>query len=129
MKRLKAEKTFENMEPISLPIDEIVPASMYEQLPDDEKLRPDIEKGMLKYPLLCFKTDQRYWKNNHLLLYKSTNPDLPGTAPEHDGSVYVVWSGRQRYQLAKELGYTHVDCVTVDDFFKLVKLAGKFKRL
>jgi hypothetical protein len=39
----------------------------------------------------------------------------------------VVWKGRQRYQLAKELGYTHIDCVVEKELSKIVDKAIEHK--
>ena len=129
MKPLYAKNNFGNYKKDLLPIDEIVPASVYDDVPDVLNLLPDIQKGSLLYPLLCFKTDQNYWQKTHLRLYKSGSPTLPDIAPEIDKQVFVVWAGRQRYQLAKQLGYTHIDCIWNDNFDSMVRVAQQYKNL
>lgn len=129
MKPLHAKNKYQDFETMLRPIDEIVPASVYKEIPDEETLRADLEQGILNFPLLCFETDQKYWQTNHLRLYHAGSPTLPEVAPEIDGRVYVVWSGRQRYQLAKQMGYTHIDCIHHDDFFEVTKQSGNFKKM
>ena len=48
---------------------------------------------------------------------------------QNDKRIHVIWSGRQRFQLAKELGYTHIDCIIEPVFHKMVGEAGRFKKL
>lgn len=123
-----------------MPIEALVPASYYDVIPDEDKIRPDLEKGILQYPLLCYQTDQKYWKENHLRLYHSGNPQLPEQAPEtevdvtkqgrpyRERKIHVVWSGRQRFQILKEQGYTHVDVIVESVFHKMVDAAQKFRK-
>ena len=141
MKHLKAEKTFENYKTITMEIKDLVPASIYEKIPDYDKLEPDIKAGKLNYPLLVFQTNQDYWTKNHLALYKAGSPLLPSHAPEKEvevlvkntpikeNRVHVVWTGRQRFQIAKELDYTHIDCVVEPNFFKMVEKANVFRKM
>lgn len=122
MKRLEAKHRIPGYETVTMPLEDIVPASTYDQIPDEAKLRPEIEKGELLEPLVLFDTDQRYWQTTHEKLYRKSNPEMPKTAPEKDGRVLIVWKGRQRYQLAKELGYTHVDCVLEKELHRIVAM-------
>lgn len=140
MKKIKAQNKFENYQTIEMPIEALVPASYYDVIPDEDKIRPDLEKGILQYPLLCYQTDQKYWKENHLRLYHSGNPQLPEQAPEtevdvtkqgrpyREKKIHVVWSGRQRFQILKEQGYTHVDVIVESVFHKMVDAAQKFRK-
>jgi hypothetical protein len=141
MKHLQAKKKFENYETVTMAMKDLVPASIYKTLPDRDKLYDSIKNGDLQYPLLVYQTDKEYWTKNHLPLYKSNSPELPDmpsvleTKVTRRGQqftepkIHVIWSGRQRFQLAKELGYTHVDCILESNFFTMVNKAGKFKRL
>jgi hypothetical protein len=66
---------------------------------------------------------------------------LPSHAPEIETAVkvngnqvtekriHVIWSGRQRFQIAKDLGYTDVDVIIEPVFHKVVNAAGKFRKL
>jgi len=141
VKHLKAKNKISNYNTVTMEMKDLVPASIYENIPDKEKLLPDITKGNLEYPLLVYQAEQDYWTKNHLPLYKSGSPALPDLAPEiatdivvkgnlqNDKRIHVIWSGRQRFQLAKELGYTHIDCIIEPIFHKMVGEAGRFKKL
>ena len=107
----------------TMSMDEIQPASIYEEIPDRDVLEADIASGEMDYPLMLLPMTQDYWKNIHLEYYKRGSPTLPDEAPEKDGQVLVVWKGRQRYQLAQELGYTHIDCVIEPELHKIVEKA------
>jgi len=128
MKHLKARNKLKEYDTVTLGLEEIVPASTYEVIPDESKLKPSIENGEMDYPIMLLDTDQKYWQNVHERFYRKTNPNMPEVAPERDGRVLVVWKGRQRYQLAKELGYTHIDCVLEKDLHKIVTIAMEEKK-
>jgi hypothetical protein len=128
MKHLKATKMFpmENGNPyevVTMSMDEIQPASIYQEIPDYDSLKHSINNGEMEQPLILWPMTQQYWQNIHLKFYRRSNPDLPDKAPEKDGRVLVVWKGRQRYQIAKELGFTHVDCVIEKQLHKIVDKA------
>ena len=128
MKHLKARNKLKEYDTVTLGLEEIVPASTYEVIPDESKLKPSIENGEMDYPIMLLDTDQKYWQNVHERFYRKSNPNMPEVAPERDGRVLVVWKGRQRYQLAKELGYTHIDCVLEKDLHKIVTIAMEEKK-
>ena len=109
-------------------MDEIQPASIYEEIPDRDVLEADVADGEMDFPLMLWPVTQDYWRDIHLKFYKRGNPDLPEEAPEKDGQVYVVWRGRQRYQLAKEMGYTHIDCVVEKEQHKIVAMIQRDKK-
>ena len=128
MKHLKARSKLKEYDTVILGLEEIVPASTYEVIPDESKLKPSIENGEMDYPIMLLDTDQKYWQNVHERYYRKSNPNMPEVAPERNGRVLVVWKGRQRYQLAKELGYTHIDCVLEKDLHKIVTIAMEEKK-
>ena len=141
MKHLKSKKTFENYKTVTMEIKDLVPASVYKNIPDKDKLLPDIKTGNMIYPLLVFQTDKEYWSKNHLPLYHSGSPELPKEAPAkiveifrsghyyQEPKIHVIWSGRQRFQIAKDLGYTHIDVVVEPKFHIVVEMAQKYKKL
>ena len=141
MKHLKASKTFESYKTVTMEIKDLVPASVYETIPDYDTLLPELKEGKLEYPLLVYQAHPDYWTKNHLGLYRSSSPTLPTHAPvkeveiqvQHrhikEPRVHVVWSGRQRFQIAQELDYTHVDCIVEPNFFKMVEKAGVFRKM
>jgi len=109
-------------------MDEIQPASIYEEIPDRDVLEADIVGGEMDFPLMLWPVTQDYWRDIHLKFYKRGSPDLPEEAPEKDGEVLIVWRGRQRYQLAKEMGYTHIDCVVEKEQHKIVSMIQRDKK-
>ena len=127
MKHLQAQGNYPGYTKVTMSIADIVPASIYEEVPDADRLKEEIKDGVMDKPLMLWPMTQRYWKEVHLRYYRRSNPDLPEVAPEKDGEVLVVWKGRQRYQLAKELGYTHVDCVIEREQHRIVAIAQQEK--
>ena len=134
MKHLKAKNSYRinknstaKYEIVTMAIEEIVPASIYEEIPDRDELEKSIVDSEMEDPLMLLPMTQDYWQNVHLKFYKRGSPTLPEKAPEKDGQVFVVWKGRQRYQLAKELGYTHIDCVVEKELSKIVDKAIEHK--
>jgi hypothetical protein len=128
MKHLRAQDSYlmdhnRKYEIVTLSMDDIVPASIYDEVPDADHLKEEIKDGEMDRPLMLWPMTQRYWKDVHLRYYRRGNPDLPEVAPEKDGEVLVVWKGRQRYQLAREMGFTHVDCVIEREQHKIVAIA------
>jgi hypothetical protein len=77
----------------------------------------------MDHPVMLWPVTQDYWRNIHLKFYRRGNPTLPEQAPEKDGKVLVVWKGRQRYQMAKDMGFTHIDCVIEPELDKIVRKA------
>ena len=112
---------------VTMAMDDIVPASIYEEIPDRELLEDSISNGEMDFPIMLWPVTQDYWKNIHLKFYKRGSPDLPDKAPEKDGEVLIIWRGRQRFQLAKEMGYTHIDCVIEKEQHKIVSMIQKEK--
>jgi len=112
---------------VTMAMDDIVPASIYEEIPDRELLEDSISNGEMDFPIMLWPVTQDYWKNIHLKFYKRGSPDLRDKAPEKDGEVLIIWRGRQRFQLAKEMGYTHIDCVIEKEQHKIVSMIQKEK--
>lgn len=79
--------------------------------PFSENLKNDIAKDGLRFPLIMVPvsaTDLLDQKSK----YGENICDLPFD-PNDDLSeiiINVIWGGSQRFSVAKELGYTHVDC-------------------
>lgn len=110
-------------------INRLVPASIYKEIPDYEELKKDLEQGHMDWPLVVFEADLEYWQGNHKQLYGSGNPDLPWDNPPLVGDkIYIVWQGRQRLQILKDLGYTHVDIVKDPVFHRMLRLGNRMKK-
>jgi hypothetical protein len=127
MSVLSSLKNISGYKTISLAIENLVPASIYQKIPDEEKLTADILADKNIYPLIVFDTTEQYWTKNHLPLYRHGNPDLPAIPPIVNGRVYVVWFGRQRLQICKKLNFVSVDCVLEKNFNKMLELGHKNK--
>jgi len=128
MKHLRAQDSYlmdhnRKYDIVTMAMEEIVPASIYDEVPDADRLKEEIKDGVMLKPLILWPMTQRYWKEGHLRFYRRGNPGLPDVAPEKDGEVLVVWKGRQRYQLAREMGFTHVDCVIEREQHRIVAIA------
>lgn len=102
-----------NKQVISMPLDRLwisVPiAHKLRGQPFFEPLKEDIITNGLHFPILvveCTYADLKKQKNKH----KQAILDLPEGHQDTD-IFYVVWGGSNRTAAAKELGYSHVDCV------------------
>jgi len=127
MKHLKAQDSYmidhsRKYDIVTMDIEDIVPASIYTEIPDRDELEETIRTGSMRKPLMLWPVTQKYWRDAHLKFYRRGNPDLPDVAPEKDGQVFIVWKGRQRYQLAREMGYTHIDCVIEREQHRIVDI-------
>jgi len=127
MSILRSLKKIPGYPTISLAIENLVPASIYKNIPDEEKLTADILADKNIYPLIVFDTTEQYWTKNHLPLYRYGNPNLPEKPPLVNDRVYVVWFGRQRLQICKKLNFITVECVLEKNFNKMLQLGHKYK--
>jgi len=80
--------------------------------PDDypslAKIKDSIEKEGLLYPILLMKTKLHIWKG---FVDKKYNLRSKIVAPIIKGKYhFVVRVGNQRVKIAKELGYSYIDC-------------------
>ena len=72
------------------------------------KLKEDIDSNGMNYPLVVTRMSPEVWK-----CLSDVNPDmLP--PPVEDREIYQVRCGNNRYRIAKEKGYTMIDCYVVD---------------
>jgi len=77
-----------------------------------DSVKQDIKENGLHFPLLVvdatrkqvIEQKEKYGERVRELPFSEETSDL-------DARQYVVWGGSNRYEVAKELGYTHVDCV------------------
>lgn len=104
-------------------INTLVAASIYKEIPDRDKLVEELTQGIMIQPLVVYEAPLKYWQVNHSRLYKANHPDLPWDNPPivHD-KVNIVWFGRQRLALLKELGYTHVDVIKAPTLQETVRV-------
>jgi len=105
--------TWNNRQIVQLPVDKLwasVPVAInYRGVPFYHNVKQDISANGLKFPLLvveCTFSQLKAQKEK----YKKRILDLP-TGYKDTDTVYVIWGGSNRLSIAKELQYTHVDCV------------------
>jgi len=120
-----------------LPVDEIwasVPKA--EKHRSKEFYRPvlkDIKANGLKFPIMVVAAprikvikEKNVWKNKLCELPFTYNTRLKSdqkteeyyidNVDEHNIIQYVCWGGSQRLRIARELGYTHIDCAMMPSF-------------
>ena len=129
MKPIKSQnRSVPGYEIQQIEIDKLVPASIYQEIPDRNQLESELQQGILKQPLIVFQCDLKHWQGNHKRLYGAHSPDLPwDNPPIVDDKVHIVWFGRQRFQLLKEMDYTHVDIVKSTVFHEMIRLGHQIK--
>lgn len=120
-----------------LPVDEIwasVPKA--EKHRSKEFYRPvlkDIKANGLKFPIMVIDStraavcaQKNKWKNKlcelpfpHQIVKKQderTDKWLCDIPENNNKQVYVCWGGSQRLRIARELGYTHIDCAMMPSY-------------
>ena len=75
MKHLKAKDSYmldhsRKYDIKTMSMEDIVPASIYEEIPDRDALEADIANGEMDYPLMLWPVTPDYWRNIHLKFYK-----------------------------------------------------------
>ena len=85
-----------------------------------DKLKADMEKNGLVNPLFCVTSSYRelliqkaIWKDRILPVpFKERGEDWQNL----NKVIYVIWGGSNRIVVAKELGYTHIECAMMLGF-------------
>ena len=92
-------------------------------------LLEDIERDGLHFPILVSdpsRTELRRKKKQ----YKKRMSDLPEWNDGLDEDMqrqWTVWGGSQRIRVAKDLGYTHIDCAIIPSLDEARTLQGKMR--
>jgi hypothetical protein len=68
----------------------------------------------MKYPLLCWMTNEEYWEKfcyhtPDWMLDRLPKPNLVGD------TLLLIKGGNNRYQAARDLGYLSIDCMLFDE--------------
>lgn len=101
--QLEIQKLFQ-----SVPI-----ANDFQGVPFYDSIKADIEENGLNFPLLV--VDAKFWQLlDQWNIHKLHMMPLPTNFDNKD-QILVVWGGSNRLAIAKELGYTRVDCVVFTD--------------
>lgn len=103
-----------------LPVDEIwasVPkAIIHHGVPFYEPVKADIKKNGMVWPIMVVTCTRQELKGQKAKWGNKIN-DLPfWMADDLNEKMYVVWGGSNRLWIARELGYTHIDCAMIPNF-------------
>lgn len=86
---------------------------------------PAIRKHGLWYPLLVYTTTLDWW-NNKFSKHRSAQCFYIDPMVNSDGYIWAVKMGSNRYQSARDLGYTAIDIIMCDNADECVKLGKWF---
>ena len=104
----------------AMPIDELWPPVRVVPV-FVEELKDSIAQAGLMNPIIVVRTPKedlvRHFEKKNKLFPNWKHPPLP------DGEVTnTIWGGSNRLEAVKQLGYTHVDCVLIPDFFTAMEV-------
>lgn len=98
--------------PLSLVWPSVPRADKLKGKPFYSTVKDDISQNGLKFPIIVVKCTYE-----ELLEQKKKFNKSMRQPPSRDTFFgYVVWGGSNRYRIAEELGYNHIDCVIYDNF-------------
>jgi len=135
-KVLKSEfsEDWNGYEVIELPIDDIwtsVPiAETVCGKPFYSKVRDDIAREGMHFPIIVVKTTYLKLERAKEKWGKRIN-DLPfwhNELGKHKKVLWSVWGGSNRLEIARELGYTRIDCAVVPTIAKAVSLQKHMRK-
>ena len=86
-----------------------------------DEVRNSIGEAGLMNPLIVVRTPRedvvRHYRDKH----KAISGTLPKSLPDTP-VINTIWGGSNRLDAVKQLGYTHVDCVLIPDFFTAMRV-------
>lgn len=90
---------------------------------------PKIKAAGLWYPLLVYKRDPDWWHTTYknALGYRESWEYIKDPIVNEDGKIWAVHFGNNRVICARYLGYTHIDCISFDNFSDLIKYSTFIK--
>lgn len=111
--KCKFEKDWNSRPVEELPIKKLfqsVPvAKMFAGQPFYERIKEDILTNGMNFPILI--VESQFWQlMDQYMIHRKFMCALPTTFKNKD-VIWTVWGGSNRLAVAKELGYTHIDCV------------------
>lgn len=86
---------------------------------------PRIKNVGLWYPLLVYRTTTDWW-NNKFAKHRSVDCFYLDPVVNSDGCIWAIKMGSNRYQSARDLGYSAIDVIFCDDADECVKLGKWF---
>lgn len=112
---------------IALPLKDLwqsVPTAEEKKTKFYAKLKEDIRKHGIKMPLIVVESTvgvawqkKAQYKEHLLTPPGNRNPEI--SDPPHYKKLNIIWGGSNRYAILKELGYTHADCIVLQNNFQL----------
>ena len=79
-------------------------------------VKESIQQQGLTHPLLCTNIATKRlieWYTTYSMKHNKENMCSPNTYPKTDRCI-AVFGGNTRLVIAKELGYTHIDCIVLN---------------
>ena len=89
------------------------------------QVKESIQQQGLTHPLLCTNIATKRlieWYTTYSMKHDKESMCSPNTYPKTDRCI-AVFGGNTRLAIAKELGYTHIDCIVLN--WKNDKVKGK----
>lgn len=116
---LKCQYTEWNKRPVvSFPIDALwasVPIAItFQRRPFYDPVKLDIMQNGMHFPIIVVSTHFSELQKQKNIHKKNMNELPEGYMPEDN--ILVVWGGSNRIAIAKELNFTHIDCVVYENF-------------
>lgn len=90
-----------------------------------------IETSGLKHPVVVGYITHTEWVE--LVTQTKSSPDVSGEELldppyEFKGKILQLRCGCKRYHMAKQLGYTHIDCIVLDHYSQSSKICNSMNR-
>ena len=86
-----------------------------------DEIKKSISMGGLMNPIIVVRTPRedvvRHYQDKHKAISETLPENLPDTPV-----MNTIWGGSNRLDAVKQLGYTHVDCVLIPDFFTAMRV-------
>ena len=102
-------------------------------VPDEkliEKIKDDIVNNGMHFPIMICDTQHKELLNLKEAWRHKLN-ELPFFRSERNPqskNQWSIWGGSQRFELAKRLGYTHIDCAILPSVFKALSHQNEQRR-
>ena len=123
----------EKFEVKPLPVNECWPsvprADIHRNIPFYGPVKESIKKEGMRFPIMVYHStrlelieQKKKWGDRIEPL-----PFYVTDTANHHKKLYVVWGGSNRWHVANELGYTHIDCAIMPSYDKAYGLQKNFR--
>ena len=86
-----------------------------------DEVRDSISKTGLMNPIIVVRAPREDVVLHYRDKHKATSGAPPNNLPDTP-VINAIWGGSNRLDAVKQLGYTHVDCVLIPDFFTAMRV-------